>query len=973
MSDADNRLATEAEDVQRRFTDHPHISIVSTEGKPVNKYVVEYRLQGLVRLDDGEIARSDQHRVEISLSFGFPHFPPNCKPLTQIFHPDIDPSAIKIADFWSTEESIVSLIVHIGRLICWQIYSDENVFNQEAAAWLVEHGKDVPLDSVDLAAEPAQGAAAAAPEGPAVSGHVSGDLELDLDADELPELAFDTVDLGGEEAASVASEVTGVPEQEIDLAAKNSEMARAEEEGQLPDIAKDLDFSFQDPAAGAPRQSTSAVDDDKEVSGHAVPHSSQMAGDEVEGEVDLDLATVDVDYDILRGMMDQSNYFAAQRKIEGMAPQNISDAVAALRPDIEDHIRQAEKVFQEARELEEQELLEEAARKFEAVLNVTRDYPGLEDRMKRVRNAWVASMGDVDETVAGTDKLEIEEVELDDLAADQEIVLPGTMSLSLESSDAQEEESKPEEAAPSAAKEFVPPEVADSLIVERSSSSPAAGRKKEEVTGTEAKDRKSPQDAGKGTRKTSKSKKMFVVAAVALLVLALSGWTLMEWNSLKKATDKWNAVQPLLQQGEYHQVNQHCQEIIALLDGVRFVLVSDKKKLLAQVDDIISSEHFQEAIGGKVYYKDKYISKMAHAAYLEIGKLLAAGDKAASVGDWQEALAHYTAALEVAKENKKRLDEEFHEQVVFRVKQAQFADNVAQGKKAFVAKQWPTAIQYLQEALELAALPDVAEPSTISDINRYLQQARFSQFIREGDTFLEQGNWHEAVSRYQGAHDIARQSDVIDKARAESLTLKLQQTTLVQSITAGDAFSKAKKWVPAVQEYEKAAAVLSHDVTLPGHGVAATRERVAGSLLTALYNKEREEAQAYLQEGHYDKAVAALQRAVRAVEDSPLKSTAQWQLLKKEAEEELKKASLQGVIDEKTAYLYAHYQDFFVENFDGVRAKTLSQPRVTFLEASGNALIFRIRCRELRDLKYYTLELIYQYDMARDRWGFQGS
>ena len=93
MSDDDNRLEKEFEEVQQRFTNHPLVSIVSTEGAPVNKYIIEYRLNGLVRLDDGEIAKSDQHRIEITLSFGFPHFPPNCKPLTQIFHPDIDPSA----------------------------------------------------------------------------------------------------------------------------------------------------------------------------------------------------------------------------------------------------------------------------------------------------------------------------------------------------------------------------------------------------------------------------------------------------------------------------------------------------------------------------------------------------------------------------------------------------------------------------------------------------------------------------------------------------------------------------------------------------------------------------------------------------------------------------------------------------------------------------------------------------------------
>ncbi|MBU1639983.1 MAG: hypothetical protein KKG53_05815, partial [Proteobacteria bacterium] len=65
-------------------------------------------------------------------------------------------------------------------------------------------------------------------------------------------------------------------------------------------------------------------------------------------------------------------------------------------------------------------------------------------------------------------------------------------------------------------------------------------------------------------------------------------------------------------------------------------------------------------------------------------------------------------------------------------------------------------------------------------------------------------------------------------------------------------------------------------------------------------------------------------------------------------------------------------KEIFVENFVGVRAQALDQPQIKFLEATGSALVFRVRCRELRDLKYYTLELIYQYDMAKDKWGFQG-
>ena len=63
MSDDDNRLEKELKEVQLRFGNHPYLSIVSTEGSPVNKYIIEYRVKGLVRLDDGEIAKSDQHQL----------------------------------------------------------------------------------------------------------------------------------------------------------------------------------------------------------------------------------------------------------------------------------------------------------------------------------------------------------------------------------------------------------------------------------------------------------------------------------------------------------------------------------------------------------------------------------------------------------------------------------------------------------------------------------------------------------------------------------------------------------------------------------------------------------------------------------------------------------------------------------------------------------------------------------------------
>jgi ubiquitin-protein ligase len=959
MSDEKNLLEKEFEEVQLRFANHPHISLVSTEGTPANKYVVEYRVKGLVRLDDGEIAKSDQHRVEITLSFGFPHFPPNCKPLTQIFHPDIDPSAIKIADFWTSDTTLAALITHIGRMICWQVYSEENAFNQDAANWQASNSASLPLDTVDLAGFSAGGAAAPGAPGADAPGQELAELDLGLSAADLPELAIDAIDLGdtpdlGETPAPAANDFGGMT-LDLDFALKDSPAAQLGGGAGGTDVARDLDFGFAASSRSEEHRTGSAEIVVEEIDIAATTPESQAAVDEVEGEVDLDFTSVDIDFDILRGMMDQRNYFAAQKKMGLMTPENLSTAAAELRPEIEENIRAAKKIFQEAADLEEEGLLEEAARKFEGVLNIARDYPELDKRMKRVRNAWIAASSGEAGPVSEFQEVDLG-ISLDELEGDGEI------ALGLESGEKGEAPAAGQiSSAGLALEESVPPPAVAEEPWSPPGAVPPPAPVKKKVAAVKA-----------PVKKVTSKMPFYFAMTVLFLLVAVSGWVFMEWTSFNKAKEKWTTVHTLLGKGEYEQVNAQCEEIIALLGRVHFVMAADKKELLAQVRDIAESEHLQEALGGKVFYQGRYISTMAHQAYLEIEKFVTAGDKEGAVSNWQGALTSYEAALAVAEKNEKRLDEEFYTQVVLKVKQAQFANHLALGKKAFIAKAWPVAIDNFNKAMELAKIDNVADPSSSHDVNRYLQRALFSQFLVTGDAFLQEKNWKEAVVNYQAASEIAGKDEVVDRASRESVTRKLHQTTLMKGVTEGDIFTSGKKWNQAVAEYEKAAAVLPQGATLPGATAKETRNRVEESLLNALVQRDQEEARAALARKEYGKAIEALQRSVRTIDSSTLKDKAHWQLLKKQAEEDLKRAGLQGIIEEKTAYLLEQYREIFVENFVGVRATALDQPQVKFLEASDSNLIFRVRCRELRDLKYFTLELIYQYNMATNTWGFQG-
>ncbi|NOR11004.1 MAG: hypothetical protein GQ541_05900, partial [Desulfovibrionaceae bacterium] len=150
-----NQLADDYNEIQDRFSHSPYVKILSTEGDPPNSYQIEYRIKGLTKNEAGQVVEADSHRVEITLPFGYPHFPPNCKPLTSIFHPDIDPDAVRIGDFWDGSHSLAELVVHIGNLIAFQKYSTENVFNSEALEWTTANSDKIPLQKIDFTVQEA--------------------------------------------------------------------------------------------------------------------------------------------------------------------------------------------------------------------------------------------------------------------------------------------------------------------------------------------------------------------------------------------------------------------------------------------------------------------------------------------------------------------------------------------------------------------------------------------------------------------------------------------------------------------------------------------------------------------------------------------------------------------------------------------------------------------------------------------------
>ncbi|OQX13979.1 MAG: hypothetical protein BWK76_15350 [Desulfobulbaceae bacterium A2] len=164
MSLGVERKAQDLAKVQDLLREYRQIELLATEGDPPEYYEFAYHLRGAVTGPGGQPVLENEHRLGVRLSFGYPHLPPSCKPLSPIFHPNVDPDAVQIDDFWQHDRGLDELVLHLGHMLCGKIFDTRNPFNPEAAAWYASRRLELPWDR--LVSEQARQAEPVAEKGP---------------------------------------------------------------------------------------------------------------------------------------------------------------------------------------------------------------------------------------------------------------------------------------------------------------------------------------------------------------------------------------------------------------------------------------------------------------------------------------------------------------------------------------------------------------------------------------------------------------------------------------------------------------------------------------------------------------------------------------------------------------------------------------------------------------------------------------
>jgi ubiquitin-protein ligase len=147
----ETRLRNDYEHVRRLVNRSEFINILTTDGDPVEKYLIRYTCKGVEKITpSGKPILRDTHEVSVYLHAEYPLKQPQLKWLTPIFHPNLHVTGAVCIGAWWAAKTLDELLLTLGEMIQYKNYDPRDPMNSKAAAWALRNKRLFPVDRRDL-------------------------------------------------------------------------------------------------------------------------------------------------------------------------------------------------------------------------------------------------------------------------------------------------------------------------------------------------------------------------------------------------------------------------------------------------------------------------------------------------------------------------------------------------------------------------------------------------------------------------------------------------------------------------------------------------------------------------------------------------------------------------------------------------------------------------------------------------------
>ncbi len=441
-------------------------------------------------------------------------------------------------------------------------------------------------------------------------------------------------------------------------------------------------------------------------------------------------------------------------------------------------------------------------------------------------------------------------------------------------------------------------------------------------------------------------------------------------TDLEKAEHTFSECRSLMDAKKFKSAEQKCEEALDLLANVRLVKQGEKKQLKQKIRTLLESETLQQGREGNTLLDGKFVSQSTKKVIVAFNEAKTRGDTSFQQNIWQEAITGYETALEMAAKTS-AIDQTLLVEVGKQLAQARFNATIQAGEKSLSISDWNGAAVHFAKALQLSkANPDVSQEE-IAQLELLSNQARFNSLQNQGRDSFNNKDWLSALESYQQALEMVTKMDLSESDTISTLHANIARTKIYMTVEKGKEAFAASRWDDAITHYEQAILLIEeNNALLSQMNTAESLEKLSRLMLHAAIIRDKQDVANYLKAEEYGPALAKLQEIKNGITVSQFAEQSEFQVIVQEISSQIKDADKQLLIREKTTYLKDNFETLFLKHYPAAARSVLSSPKVEYLKKIGDKLLFRMQCTEQSGGRPLRLQMDYLYSPASDQWQF---
>jgi ubiquitin-protein ligase len=476
------------------------------------------------------------------------------------------------------------------------------------------------------------------------------------------------------------------------------------------------------------------------------------------------------------------------------------------------------------------------------------------------------------------------------------------------------------------------------------------------------------------TQKVLNSKLTITLIAGSLCVILVCGCGYYLFLSRKLDTAAATFLQcgTLIEKEQFDDAKQACTDALGDLGGLKLFRQQRLDELQTNINKTLQSEKIIQGLAGNVLVNGKYIPKGDAIILNNYTSMLKEGEQFFDQEKWSEAEERFRKLLAVSGKST-LLPANTIEDIKSKLSFTRFSLAFNSAKTLLANQKWQEAATELKKAkIQLETLPEKDRHKYSVELNTALAKLNFEEYRKQGDEFFSKADWLNALSSYKSVLPTVEEGNVAPPETLEALRENISRAELYATIDKGNKAFAAGSWDEAIQEYNKASAILTSSQSLIKFSDPnVTRRRIERIILQTTIVRDRQSAESQ-QKDKKDFATARniYRQIVANITKSGFTTEEEFSEIKKESLAAIQSLDEKIYQADKEQYLRDNFRKLFAENYPAAISENLNNPVITYVKESAGKMIFKMQCFETGAGRPLMLIMFYAYDKASNRWAF---